>query len=169
MSLLAVCKAWGNQQQKSIYMRPHKHISTFTHSSALVIWPSDAARADRRDVTGSRLPSVFTVPSIWEWLPDVGALPMHLQPTDQPLINHTGQYWHRVGGSSGPEGVGRFHQGKDKTSREAGCVSYNQKINPKNPQPPHNKTRRKTNHPKPRRLGKCRWSTLKPLHDICHI
>lgn len=35
-----------NQRQKSTYLRSHKHINTFTHSSALIIWPSEAAEAE---------------------------------------------------------------------------------------------------------------------------
>lgn len=37
---------WEISSKKSSYLRSHKHINTFTQSTALIIWPSEAATAE---------------------------------------------------------------------------------------------------------------------------
>jgi len=51
-----------NQRQKSTYLWSHKHINTFTHSSALVIWLSEAAKAE----TGETLQDPVCRVHSWE-------------------------------------------------------------------------------------------------------
>lgn len=105
---LIICKEISVKKHILVVTQMHKHFHLWPCSPYLPIWGREVW--DRKDVIGSCLPDAFTVHSGREWIPDVGMLWMHLQPTARPHIDHIGQCLRWVGevvGSLSPGAVGR--------------------------------------------------------------